>query len=83
MHLSKVTVCLINKKHGELLAPGAEGIKGLTISNAMHLSGWTGETISIIDFSDERFYELLQGKIKNSKVVKEERQVIFNTEVTY
>ena len=68
---------------GELLAPGEEGIKGLTISNAIHLSAWTGKTIEINNFSDEEFYNILQDKIKNSKVVKEKKQIIANTEGTY
>ena len=29
--------------YGELLAPGYEGINGLNISNAIHLSDWTGK----------------------------------------
>ncbi|MDR0854772.1 MAG: Gfo/Idh/MocA family oxidoreductase, partial [Christensenellaceae bacterium] len=28
-----------------LIAPGCEGIRGLSLSNAVHLSEWTGETI--------------------------------------
>lgn len=67
----------------ELLAPGEDGIRGLTISNAIHLSGWTGEIVDVNDFPDDRFYELLQDKIKNSKVVKEERQIISDTKGTY
>lgn len=54
----------------ELLAKGEDGILGLTISNAIHLSAWTGETVDVKHFPDERFYELLQEKIRNSKVVK-------------
>lgn len=60
----------------ELLAPGEEGVLGLTISNAIHLSGWTGETIDVNDFPDDRFYEMLQDKIKNSTAVKKVRQVV-------
>lgn len=67
----------------ELLAPGEEGIKGLTISNAIHLSGWTGEIIDINSFSDERFYELLQEKIKNSTVVKKESNIVVDNSDTY
>jgi len=36
----------INGK-GELTARGEEGINGLTISNAMHLSGWLGKTVEL------------------------------------
>lgn len=51
----------------ELLAPGEEGINGLTISNAIHLSGWTGEMIDVKNFPHERFYELLQEKREGKK----------------
>ena len=64
------------EKGEKLLAPGEEGIFGLTISNAIHLSGWTGETVDVKNFPDDRFYAILQEKIKNSTVVKSERQVV-------
>ncbi len=54
----------------ELLAPGIEGINGLTISNAIHLSSWKGEMVDSNNFPDDEFYEMLQEKIKNSKVDK-------------
>ncbi len=54
----------------KLLAPGEEGIKGLTISNAIHLSAWTGEMIDVKNFPDDKFYDILQEKIKNSTHVK-------------
>lgn len=66
-----------------LLAPGEEGILGLTISNAIHLSAWTGETVDVKNFPDERFYELLQEKIRDSKIVKKVSQVIADTKGTY
>lgn len=56
----------------KLLAPGNEGIKGLTISNAIHYSSWTGGWADCNDFPHEKFYELLQDKIDNSTVVKKE-----------
>ena len=61
---------------GALLAPGEEGLNGLTISNAIHLSAWTGETVDVKNFPDDRYYELLQEKIRNSTVVKKEQQVV-------
>ena len=67
----------------QLLAPGEEGIFGLTISNAIHLSAWTGETVDVKDFPDERFYRLLQEKIGASTVVKKESQVIVDNSKTY
>lgn len=70
--------------HGtELLAKGEEGILGLTISNAIHLSAWTGETVDVRNFPDERFYELLQERIRNSKVVKKDKQLVVDNSKTY
>lgn len=67
----------------ELLAKGEDGILGLTISNAIHLSAWTGETVDVKNFPDERFYELLQEKIRSSTVVKKESQKIVDNSNTY
>ncbi len=52
---------------GELVARGEEGINGLTISNAMHLSAWLGKEIDLTNFDDELFYEELSKRIKTSK----------------
>jgi len=46
---------------GALIAPGAEGINGLTISNAMHLSSWLGKTVEI-PFDEDLFYQELKKK---------------------
>ncbi len=51
-----------------LLAPGEEGILGLTISNAIHYSAWTGKMVDCHDFPHDHFYELLQDRIRESKV---------------
>ena len=52
---------------GELVARGEEGINGLTISNAMHLSAWLGKEIDLTNFDDELFYEELKKRIATSK----------------
>ncbi len=52
-----------------LLAPGVEGINGLTISNAMHLSSWTGSWIDI-PFDEDLFYQKLREKIQGSTFKK-------------
>lgn len=70
-------------KGAELLAKGEEGINGLTISNAIHLSAWTGETVDVKNFPHDKFHDILCDKIKNSTVVKEERQVVADTKGTY
>ncbi len=53
------------QKGTTLLAPGIEGINGLSISNAMHLSAWTG-TWANIPVNEDLFYEKLQERIKDS-----------------
>ncbi len=49
-----------------LVADGREGINGLTISNAMHLSAWTGKTVEL-PFDEVLFKDLLMDHVKNSK----------------
>lgn len=67
----------------ELLAKGEDGILGLTISNAIHLSAWTSETVDVKNFPHDKFYELLQEKIRSSSVVKKESQKIVDNRGTY
>ena len=67
----------------ELLAKGEEGINGLTISNSMHLSAWTGETVDVKNFPDDKYYELLQDKIKNSTFVKVSKNTVSDITGTY
>jgi predicted dehydrogenase len=53
-----------------LLAPGFEGINGLQMSNAMHLSSWLDQWVKI-PVDENLFYEKLQEKIKTSTFKKE------------
>jgi len=56
--------------HGtELLGPGEEGIKGLEISNAIHLSAWTDDWVEL-PINEDLFYSKLQEKIKTSTFKK-------------
>jgi predicted dehydrogenase len=56
--------------HGtELLGPGVEGIKGLEISNAIHLSAWTDDWVDL-PINEDLFYSKLQEKIKTSTFKK-------------
>lgn len=64
-----------------LVARGEEGINGLTLSNAMHLSSWLGRTVEL-PLDEELFYEELQKRVASSKV-KEGKSVVFDTEGTY
>jgi predicted dehydrogenase len=54
----------------KLLAPGEEGIKGLTLSNAMLLSSWTDAWVQL-PMDEALFFEKLQEKIKSSSYKKE------------
>ena len=56
----------------KLLAPGYEGINGLTISNAIHYSAWTGKTVQVKNFPHDEFYAMLEEKIANSTMKKKE-----------
>jgi len=67
----------------ELIAKGEEGIRGLTISNAIHLSAWTGETVDVKNFPDDRFYELLQEKIRTSTYVKKSSNIVIDHNNTF
>ena len=67
----------------ELMSLGYEGINGLTISNAAFLSDWTKQEITL-PMDEDLFYELLQERIKNSKVKKEAKaSVIVDVNGTY
>ena len=44
-----------------LIARGEEGIRGLTISNAIHLSGWTGEKVTL-PINEDKYIEELEKR---------------------
>ncbi|MCQ2540471.1 MAG: Gfo/Idh/MocA family oxidoreductase [Acetatifactor sp.] len=64
-----------------LVARGEEGIRGLTLSNAMHLSSWLGETVQI-PFDEDLFLAKLNEKRAGSKA-KEDKGIVFDTTGTY
>ncbi|ONI40254.1 dehydrogenase [Candidatus Epulonipiscium fishelsonii] len=49
-----------------LVAPGSDGIRGVRLANAIHLSSWLNKEIDI-DFDENFFYEKLQEKIREEK----------------
>ena len=49
-----------------LVADGREGINALLISNAMHLSAWTGREVEI-PFDEELYKSLLDERVKTSR----------------
>ena len=54
------------EKGSPLVADGREGINGLMLSNAIHLSAWTGETVSL-PIDEQKFYDMLMEKCKTSR----------------
>lgn len=64
-----------------LVARGEEGINGLTLSNAMHLSSWLNKKVAI-PFDEDLFLEEL-NKRRALSVKKEVEAVVFDTEGTY
>ena len=49
------------------MARGEEGINGLTLSNAMHLSAWLGRAVEI-PFNEDLYYEELKKRIATSRL---------------
>lgn len=47
----------------ELLAPGAEGINGVRLANAIHLSDWLDKEVTLEDFDDELYLSELNKRI--------------------
>lgn len=67
-HMGVFRAFAANILRGEpLIADGREGINGLTISNAMHLSAWTGTTVDVATFDHEKYYEELMKRVKTSR----------------
>lgn len=67
---------------GELIAAGEEGINGLTISNAMHLSAFTGKSVTL-PLDEDLYYEELMKRVKNSRKKEAVESVISDTNSTY
>ncbi len=70
--------------HGApLVADGREGINGLMLSNAIHLSAWLGHEISL-PFDEKLFYDKLMEHVAASKQKKSAAgSVVSDTEGTY
>ena len=64
-----------------VMVDGKEGIKGLTISNAMHLSSWLGKTVEL-PFDDDLYYEELKKRIATSKI-KDTESVVLDTDGSF
>ena len=67
---------------GKLIAEGKEGIKALTISNAMHLSAFLGKEVEI-PFDEELYYNELMKRVATSKRKVGVKAVFADTNNTY
>lgn len=67
---------------GKLVAEGKEGINGLTLSNAMHLSAFLGKEVEI-PFDEELYYNELMKRVATSKRKVRVKSVFADTSSTY
>lgn len=65
-----------------LVADGREGINGLILSNAMHLSSWLDKEISI-PFDEDLYYDELMKRVALSKRKTEVKEVLADTAGSY
>jgi len=61
---------------------GVEGIKGVTLANAMHLSTWLNKTIEL-PFDDDLFYSELQKRVAASPKTAKGTDKVLNIEGTF
>lgn len=66
----------------KLVADGVEGIRGLTLSNAMHLSSWLNKTVEI-PFDEDLFLQKLNQRRANSKRKENVCAATFDTRGSY
>ena len=67
-HMGVMRAFAANILRGEaLVADGREGINGLTLSNAMHLSAFTGKPIDIATFDHDAFEKELMKRVATSR----------------
>ena len=67
---------------GKLVADGREGIFGLTLSNAMHLSAFLGKEVEI-PFDEDIFYDELMKRVATSRIKTNVKQVYSDTSASY
>lgn len=65
-----------------LLAPGIEGVNGLQISNAMHLSSWINDWVEL-PVNEDLFYSKLKERVDASTFTKEVKDVILDVQGTH
>ena len=67
---------------GEMIAHGEEGINGLTLSNAMHLSAFLGKAVEL-PLDEDLYYEELMKRVATSRLKTEQAAVFADTSNTY
>ncbi len=81
-HVGVLNAFAANILRGEpLVAHGSEGIRGLTLSNAMHLSSWLKHPVEI-PLDEELFLSELNKRRETSRS-KQGKNITFSTEGTY
>ena len=65
-----------------MVADGREGLNGLMLSNAMHLSSWTGKTVEL-PFDEELYYEELMKRVATSRRKEGVQSKIADTEGSF
>jgi hypothetical protein len=53
-----------------LIAPGSDGINGVRLANAIHLSSWTGREIPL-DFDEDEYLIELNKRIREEGTFQE------------
>ena len=66
----------------ELIAHGSEGINGLSLSNAMHLSAWLGHPVEL-PVDEDVYYEELMKRVATSKAKENVSAVVSDLSDTY
>lgn len=69
-------------KGGKLVANGKEGINGLMLSNAIHLSAFLGKAVEL-PFDEDLYYDELMKRVATSKVKTNVKQVYSDTKNSY
>lgn len=64
-HVITANFCAAILRGEPLIAPGQDGIHGLTLSNAMHLSSWTDDWVDL-PLDESLYLSLLQQRIATS-----------------
>ena len=81
-HTGVLNAFAANILRGEpLVADGREGLNGLMLSNAMHLSAWLDSAITF-PFDEKLFYDLLMERFRSSRR-KPDADITSDTEGSY